>query len=283
MQKQAHKSWQNWIPFIAFVFCVCTLLAFLLLSKNEEKTPVKCKECKCECPNSQKCPELRVRKSISAEKPKIENKKGDESGFFHFPDSLRRCSNDFEKFKFVYWPAFLENECGLGRENNCCVNDPKDAGGFTCYGVAIKHNHDFYKYLKAIGYDLNKEKALKINSEPVETYAQLKIYMGYFKKPKIEELPSSLREVVFDNAVHSGPTKAIKLLQKLCKVKADGHIGQKTINACKGIKANDYISARKKWLQTRKSWKNYSKGFKARLERQKEQAIESLSKEKICS
>ena len=186
------------------------------------------------------------------------------------------CPSDFKIFTQAYWPAFMENECGPKKEKKCCVNDPNDKGGLTCYGVAIEYNHEFYKYLEAIGYDLKKTKALDVDSAPIEPYAKMKIYMNYFKKPKIAELPSQLREVVFDNSVHAGPGRAIRILQKACGAHVDGHIGPETITGCKGLSPDKYIQKRKEWLQTRPSWKKYPNGFMARLTRQHNQAEKSL-------
>lgn len=202
----------------------------------------------------------------------------------------KKCPDDFEVFKKAYWPAFLENECGENREKNCCVKDKRDAGGLTCYGVAVNYNHKFYSYLREMGKlpeKLKHSEVSKLDSTPVEPYAQLKIYMNYFKKPKINQLPIGLKEVVFDNTVHAGPGQAIKLLQKACKTHIDGHIGNKTIEACKDLPYDKYLSERLSFLKKKKSWKTYANGFQNRIDRQHKQASEVYDREvklkKNCS
>ena len=190
-----------------------------------------------------------------------------------------KCPNDYQVFQKVYWPSFLENECGPNRENRCCVKTAGDAGGLTCYGIAIEYNNSFYSYLKEIGHDVTKDDPRKIKSKVIEPYSRMKIYIKYFREPKIHLLPLSLREVVFDNAVHAGPGRAVKILQGLCGVKQDGRIGSKTAGACSKISFDKYIEAREKWLKTKPSWKRFKKGFEARLKRQYKQAEFSIKKE----
>ena len=57
------------------------------------------------------------------------------------------------------------------------------------------------------------------------------LYRDYYVKPKINQLPIKLREIVFDNAVNQGQATAIMNLQKAVDVKADGVIGPKTLEA----------------------------------------------------
>ena len=199
----------------------------------------------------------------------------------------KECPSDFHIFKKVYWPYFLQNECRAGKTDKCCHSDSNDIGGLTCYGVAIEYNHSFYEYLDSIGYPVGSD---LIDSKPVEPYAQLKIYMRYFKKPKIDKLPMNLREPAFDFSVHAGPTRAIRVLQRLCGVKSDGHIGANTIAGCKRLQvtADQYIEARRKWLSTRPSWKIYKKGFENRLKRQAKQSklsfdLENKTRRSLCA
>lgn len=58
-------------------------------------------------------------------------------------------------------------------------------------------------------------------------------YNMYWKAPGLSSLTSSaeLNEMLFDAAVHHGPTKAIKLLQTALGVTDDGLIGPKTQRA----------------------------------------------------
>ena len=182
----------------------------------------------------------------------------------------------YKDFSVAHWPNHLENECFPNLHDKCCNISKNDKGGLTCYGVAIGYNHPFFEYLKLIGHDLTKltpKQAKKIDSTPIEPYAKLKIYSRYYKGPKIDELHKNIRQLVFDNAVHAGPGRAIKTLQQICyrKMKVDGIIGTKTINCSRLMSPRKYVQARTKWLQSKSSWKENSSGFEARIQRQMKQ------------
>ena len=179
----------------------------------------------------------------------------------------------YKDFSQAHWPNHLENECFPELHDKCCNISKDDKGGLTCYGVAIGYNHPFFEYLKLIGHDLTEltpKQAKKIDSTPIEPYAKLKIYSRYYKAPKIDELHKNIRQLVFDNSVHAGPSRAIKTLQQICSknIKTDGIIGPKTINCSKLISPRKYVQTRTKWLQSKSSWKENPRGFKARMQRQ---------------
>ena len=197
----------------------------------------------------------------------------------YLKEPVKPCSK-FEDFSKAHWPNHLENECFPKMHNKCCNIIKGDKGGLTCYGVAIGYNHPFFKYLKGLGYNLTKinpKEVRKIDSSHIEPYAKMKIYEGYYKGPKIGSLALDLRQVVFDQAVHAGPGRAVKILQKACGLKEDGIIGANTIK-CSKTRVTDliYTRYRKEWLRTRPSWKENKKGFKARLDRQHEQTQFSI-------
>ena len=67
----------------------------------------------------------------------------------------------------------------------------------------------------------------------------------YFYKPKIDRLPTDLQDTVFDMQINSG-NNAIKILQRLAGVEADGVLGEESIKAIKdkGITRESYNEAR---------------------------------------
>lgn len=107
------------------------------------------------------------------------------------------------------------------------VNDPSDPGGATKWGVTIGT-------MKALGVDLNGDGKVTITDTKLLTEEKaVEIYMEhYYKRPKIAELPISLQPSVFDMYVNSG-NHAIKILQRLVGVTADGVIGPNTLRAVK--------------------------------------------------
>lgn len=93
------------------------------------------------------------------------------------------------------------------------VNDPKDPGGETKYGISKRA----YPNVDIAG--LTKGHAKDIYQR------------DYWNACKCDGLPESLRLLVFDSAVNHGVGWASKTLQGLVMVKKDGEIGPKTLAA----------------------------------------------------
>lgn len=90
------------------------------------------------------------------------------------------------------------------------VNDPRDPGGETKYGISKKAYPAFDIY----NLTLNQAKML---------YKR-----DYWDAVDAESIPGVARLMVFDCAVNCGVTTAKKLLQRAVGVKDDGVIGPKT-------------------------------------------------------
>jgi lysozyme family protein len=123
-----------------------------------------------------------------------------------------------------------------------------DQGGPTMRGVTWRDNA---KELSELGYS---EKTLKNLTADDAT----KVYKKkYFDAPKLNLLPDDLQYVAFDYSVNSGPSRAIKSLQKIVGAKTDGIMGRDTlarIQAYKdqyGAKAlqHAYVDERKEFLK----------------------------------
>ena len=98
------------------------------------------------------------------------------------------------------------------------VNHPNDRGGPTKYGITI----GVYKtYLKRV------PTLLDVKNMPIEH--AIDIYKTKYWKD-IGKLSPGVRHLVFDMAVHHGYTTAVKMLQRVLKVKDDGTIGPITEN-----------------------------------------------------
>ena len=109
----------------------------------------------------------------------------------------------------------LEHEGGY-------VNDPKDLGGETKYGITKR----FYPELNIK--ELTKEKAKQI-------YKQ-----DYWDKNRIEEVPQELWHIFFDMCVNMGRRNSVKILQRAAnsaghRLDVDGGMGPSTIGALKGV------------------------------------------------
>jgi lysozyme family protein len=101
------------------------------------------------------------------------------------------------------------------------VNNPKDPGGETKYGISKRS----YPNLDIAGLTLEDAKG---------------IYRLDFWGPlRCEELPRPVDEFLFDFGVNSGVMRASKALQEAAGVQQDGKIGPRTLAA---VKSKDPLS-----------------------------------------
>lgn len=108
----------------------------------------------------------------------------------------------------------------LGHEGGYS-DHPKDRGGATNYGVIQKV---YSEYLASLG--LPDKKVQDIKPSEVEA-----IYSQYWRDSKASYMPEPLDLLMFDTAVNSGPSRAIKLLQRTLGVTEDGSCGKETLGA----------------------------------------------------
>ena len=109
----------------------------------------------------------------------------------------------------------LEHEGGY-------VNDPKDLGGETKYGITKR----FYPEVDIKNLTIKEAK---------EIYKR-----DYWDKNRIESVPQELWHIFFDMCVNMGRRTAVKILQRAANSKGrnidvDGGLGPMTIKALKGV------------------------------------------------
>lgn len=133
------------------------------------------------------------------------------------------------------------------------VNDPNDLGGETKWGISKRA----YPDLDIPNLTLDDAKAI--------------YYRDYWRKCKCDKLPDALSVAVLDYAVNSGVKRAIKHLQEVLEVPADGIIGNQTIGACSSKPLKDtvqkYLDKRLDFLISLESFSRYGKGWTARVNR----------------
>lgn len=112
----------------------------------------------------------------------------------------------------------------IGLSEGGYVNNKKDPGGATDRGIT-QRTYDAW----------NKTKGVPLQSVRgiTKTEANQIIIENYFKPVKFNELPDGLDYAMADYAVNSGPARAIKELQRIVGVSADGIIGNQTMQAIK--------------------------------------------------
>ena len=129
----------------------------------------------------------------------------------------------------------LEHEGGY-------VNDPKDPGGETNFGIAKRSHPDVD--IK----NLTKDGAKEIYKEV------------YWNGNKVESLSEDLRHIYFDMCVNQGRGRAVKILQRAAnakgaELKVDGGMGPKTLAAMENVELDRVRAYRVKYyadLVTRK-------------------------------
>lgn len=141
-------------------------------------------------------------------------------------------------------------------------NDPKDPGGETNWGISKRAYPD--EDIKGM-----------TRAEAVRLY-----YNDYWQKPGIAALPLELAFQVFDAGVNSGVTVAVRLLQGVVGVPADGQVGPQTRAAVSalplGVVILGFLAARERRYLNSHDWETYGKGWISRCAQCLQWASEDL-------
>ena len=121
----------------------------------------------------------------------------------------------------------LEHEGGY-------VNDPKDLGGETKYGITKR----FYPDIDIKNLTIEKAKDIYKSD--------------YWDRNKVESLPQNLWHIYFDMCVNMGKRTAVKVLQRAAvnkgkNIEVDGGLGPMTIGALKGVELDRVRAFRVKY------------------------------------
>ncbi len=132
------------------------------------------------------------------------------------------------------------------------VNDPRDPGGETKYGISKR------------AYP-NVDIANLTAAQAKEIYRA-----DYWDKPLIGALPDRIACTVFDAAVNSGVAQAVKWLQQAVGVSVDGVIGPATLQAAALAKDQTAVlmrfhGARLAFLTALSTWPAFGKGWARRV------------------
>lgn len=97
------------------------------------------------------------------------------------------------------------------------VNDPRDPGGETKYGISRRA----YPGEDIAGMTLER--------------AKLIYRRDYWGPAGCDAVPDAVRFDLFDTAVNAGPRAAIRMLQRAARANDDGILGARTLMALQGI------------------------------------------------
>ncbi len=139
------------------------------------------------------------------------------------------------------------------------VNNPKDPGGATKYGITHK---TLAAHRGVSGVSPAEVKALT-KQEATVIYQR-----SYWTQSGGDLLPVGIDFMTFDYGVNSGPAQAVKSLQRVVGVTADGIVGGQTVAAVKGYKGDligVYAAERLRFMKSLKTWGTFGRGWQKRV------------------
>lgn len=141
------------------------------------------------------------------------------------------------------------------------VHHRKDPGGATNKGVTQR----VYNAWRTSQGSIHRSVKLITESEIRAIYRR-----QYWDAVRADELAPGVDYAMFDYAVNSGPSRAIKDLQKVLKVSQDGHFGIVTFTAVRGT--NDTAAlidrlcdTRMRFLTRLRHWETFRRGWTRRV------------------
>lgn len=153
------------------------------------------------------------------------------------------------------------------------VSDNKhDRGGLTNKGIT-QATYDAWRELH--GRPTRSVRAI----EHAEVDA---IYREQFaNKILFDKLPLGLDYALFDFAVNSGVSRAVRFLQRILKVRTDGSLGARTLAALAEADIERVITSlceeRLRFLKRLKTWKHFGKGWEKRVNRAEKNALAMIA------
>lgn len=140
------------------------------------------------------------------------------------------------------------------------VNHPKDPGGATDRGITQR---TFDAWNRRQG--LPKHSVRGISKETADKI----LAVEYLDAVRADELPSGVDYAVADYSINSGPSQAVKDLQRVVGVKADGQIGPQTMAAVDAMDAAqivvDLCNRRLAFMKRLKHWPDFENGWTTRV------------------
>ncbi len=139
------------------------------------------------------------------------------------------------------------------------VNNPKDPGGATKYGIT---HRTLAAHRGVVSVSPAQVKTLS-KEEAIEIYRR-----SYWVQSGGDLLPVGIDFMAFDYGVNSGPAQAVKSLQRVVGVIADGIVGGQTVaavNAYKGDLTDAYATERLRFMRTLKTWPVFGRGWQKRV------------------
>lgn len=156
-------------------------------------------------------------------------------------------------------------------------NDPHDPGGPTMCGV-IQRVYDAWRDSRG----LPRQSVRSIENAEIKAIYQ----QNYWRLVRGDDLPPGIALAVFDYGVNSGPSRAVKALQRELDVTPDGHIGAMTLAAVKRADPVDLIerlmAERREFLRRLPHFWRFGKGWLRRCDGVEKAALLELGFEPVA-
>jgi len=131
------------------------------------------------------------------------------------------------------------------------VNDPRDPGGETKFGISKRA----YPQVDIKNLTLDAAKAI---------YKR-----DYWDRAQCDKLPPQLAYLLFDAAVNSGIGQAIRFLQRAVNLADDGVLGPLTLAAVQRVDAESvatrYLAQRLEFMTKLSTWDTFGRGWARRI------------------
>jgi lysozyme family protein len=151
------------------------------------------------------------------------------------------------------------------------ADHPKDPGGATMKGVTLA------TFRRLVNPKATKADLKAITADEVSTVYR----KGFWSQIMADEMPAGVDFAVFDYAVNSGPSRAVKAVQSLCGLEGndvDGVVGPQTLKAISETDEEDLImelcAQRLAFVKRLKTWPTFGKGWESRIAAVRKLALE---------
>lgn len=152
------------------------------------------------------------------------------------------------------------------------ADHPSDPGGATNMGIT----HRTLAAWRKVGAVSKDEVRALGRAEAIQIYET-----QYWRTSGADRLPVGVDYAVFDYAVNSGPQRAVKDLQRVLGVAADGIVGLRTLEAAKEVSPEEIIKAlckrRREYVRGLRHYQTFRRGWEDRINRVERNALSLVS------
>ena len=157
------------------------------------------------------------------------------------------------------------------------VDHPSDPGGATNMGIT----HRTLAAWRGVAVTKADVRSLT-RTEAAAIYRE-----RYWRRVGADALPAGIDYCVFDAAVHSGPSRAVRWLQTELRTAPDGIVGPKTLAAAartpRAALVSAYCRRRLGFMRGLRTWPTFGRGWSRRVARVERAALELVREDRSIS